>query len=198
MDRVPCNLKRVVFENSQERFIRILFYNNSFHVCELPINFNSKSAHKVYLSVPFFGFEHHIRPDQPSAVAHGNDDDDFMPFPNTRSSSHIDKSKDVGLRKTRQTRAGLSTGACTEVPTIYLLLHFHFTRVTILKLLFIRVISLFCPSIYHEYTFTYLLSNLYFSIFVLLSATLQFFFQLHYPCISLPSLHPLPQLLVFI
>ncbi|XP_002455807.2 uncharacterized protein LOC8078188 [Sorghum bicolor] len=78
VDRVPCNLKRVVFENSQERF------------------------------------EHHIRPNQPSAASHGNDDDDFMPFPNTRSSSRIDKSKDVGPRKTLQARAGLSTGACTQ------------------------------------------------------------------------------------
>ncbi|XP_066389768.1 uncharacterized protein [Miscanthus floridulus] len=80
VDRVPCNLKRVVFESSQERF------------------------------------EHHIRPEHvlPSAAGHDSDDDDFMPIPNTRSSSHIDKSKDVGPRKTRQTRAGLSTGACTE------------------------------------------------------------------------------------
>ncbi|XP_066360897.1 uncharacterized protein [Miscanthus floridulus] len=61
-------------------------------------------------------FEHHIRLEHvlPSAAGHDSDDDDFMPIPNTRSSSHIDKSKDVGPRKTRQTRAGLSTGACTE------------------------------------------------------------------------------------
>ncbi|CAD6266749.1 unnamed protein product [Miscanthus lutarioriparius] len=68
VDRVPCNLKRVVFESSQERFI----------------------------------------------PGHDSDDDDFMPIPNTRSSSHIDKFKDVGPRKTRQIQAGLSTDACTE------------------------------------------------------------------------------------
>ena len=110
----------------------------------------------------FFRFEHHIRPEHvlPSAAGHDSDDDDFMPIPNTRSSSHIDKSKDVGPRKTRQTRAGLSTGACTEVYTIYLLLHFLFIRVIILKLLFICITSLFFPSIYHKSTIMSLLSNL--------------------------------------
>ena len=131
---------------------------------------------KFICSWPFFRFEHHIRPEHvlPSAAGHDSDDDDFMPIPNTRSSSHIDKSKDVGPRKTRQTRAGLSTGACTEVYTIYLLLHFLFIRVIILK------------------------PNLYFSISVLLSTTPAIFFQLHYPCISLSFLHPFPQLLVFL
>jgi hypothetical protein len=62
---------------------------------------------------PFFRFEHQIRPEHvlPSADGHDCDDDDFMPFPNTRSSSLIDKSKDVAPRKPRQTRA--------EVYTIY-------------------------------------------------------------------------------
>ncbi|XP_066355650.1 uncharacterized protein [Miscanthus floridulus] len=85
VDRVLCNLKRVVFESSQERF------------------------------------EHHIRPEHvlPSAAGHDSDDDDFMPIHNARSSSHIDNSKDVGPTKTRQTRAGLSTGACTESSTCF-------------------------------------------------------------------------------
>jgi len=114
---------------------------------------------KFICSWPFFRFEHHIRPEHvlPSAAGHDSDDDDFMPIPNTRSSSHIDKSKDVGPRKTRQTRAGLSTGACTEVYTIYLLLHFLFIRVIILK------------------------PNLYFSISVLLSTTPAFFFSTTLP-----------------
>jgi hypothetical protein len=121
-------------------------------------------------------FKHQIRPEHvlPSAAGHDSDDDDFMPFPNARSSSLINKSKDVGPRKTRQTRAGLSTGACTEVYTIYLLLHFHFIRVTILKLLFVWIASLFFPSIYHKSTLTSLLPNLYFSISLLL---------FDYPCI---------------
>jgi hypothetical protein len=150
--------------------------------------------------VAFFRFEHHIRPEHvlPSAAGHDSDDDDFMPFPNARSSSLIDKSKDVGLRKTRQTRAGLSTGACTEVYTIYLLLHFHFTRVTILKLLFVWIASLFFPSIYHKFTLTSLLPNIYFSISLLVFYYPCIFFQLHYPCISLLFLHPFPQLLVYI
>lgn len=154
---------------------------------------------KFICSWPFFRFEHHIRPEHvlPSAAGHDSDDDDFMPIPNTRSSSHIDKSKDVGPRKTRQTRAGLSTGACTEVYTIYLLLHFLFIRVIILKLLFVCITSLFFPSIYHKSTIMSLLPNLYFSISVLLSTTPAIFFQLHYPCISLSFLHPFPQLLVF-
>jgi hypothetical protein len=59
--------------------------------------------------VAFFRFEHQIRPDHvlPSAAGHDSDDDDFMPFPNARSSSLIDKSKDVAPRKPQQTRAGL-------------------------------------------------------------------------------------------
>jgi len=109
---------------------------------------------KFICSWPFFRFEHHIRPEHvlPSAAGHDSDDDDFMPIPNTRSSSHIDKSKDVGPRKTRQTRAGLSTGACTDVYTIYLVLHFPFIRVIILKLLFVCITCLFFPSIYHKST----------------------------------------------
>ena len=149
---------------------------------------------------PFFRFEHHIRPEHvlPSAAGHDSDDDDFMPIPNARSSSHIDKSKDAGPWKTRQTRAGMSTGACIEVYTIYLLLHFHFIRVIITKLLFVCITSLFFPSIYHKSTLMSLLPNPYFSISVLLLTTLASFLQLHYPCISLSFLHPFPQLLVFI
>ena len=41
VDRVPCNLKRVVFESSQERSIRVSIYTNSIHVRESPINVNS-------------------------------------------------------------------------------------------------------------------------------------------------------------
>ena len=41
VDRVLCNLKRVVFESSQERSIRVSIYTNSIHVRESPINVNS-------------------------------------------------------------------------------------------------------------------------------------------------------------
>ena len=41
VDRVPCNLKRVVFESSQERFIRVPIYYNSIYFRESPINVNS-------------------------------------------------------------------------------------------------------------------------------------------------------------
>jgi hypothetical protein len=54
VDRVPCNLKRVVFESSQERSIRVSISTNSIHVCQLPINFNLWSVVKVYLFVAFF------------------------------------------------------------------------------------------------------------------------------------------------
>jgi hypothetical protein len=135
--------------------------------------------------VAFFRFEHQIRPEHVllSAAGHDSDDDDFMPFSNARSSSliDIDKSKDIGPRKTRQTRA------CTEVYTIYLLLHFHFIRVTILKLLFLWIASLFFPSIYHKSTLTSLLPNLYFSISLLL---------FDYPCIFFSITLPLHWLII--
>jgi hypothetical protein len=41
VDSVPCNLKRVVFESSQERSLRVSISTNSIHVRESPINFNS-------------------------------------------------------------------------------------------------------------------------------------------------------------
>ena len=41
VDRVLCNLKRVVFESSQERFIRVSIYYNSIYFRESPINVNS-------------------------------------------------------------------------------------------------------------------------------------------------------------
>ena len=41
VDRVPCNLKRVVFESSQERFIRVSIYYNSIYFRESLINVNS-------------------------------------------------------------------------------------------------------------------------------------------------------------
>ena len=160
------------------QFIIILFMSKN---CRLMLIL-SLLLKFIYLW-PFFRFEHHIRPEHvlPSAAGHDSDDDDFMPIPNTRSSSHIDKSKDVGPRKTRQTRAGLSTGACTEVYTIYLLLHFLFIRVIILKLLFVCITSLFFPSIYHKSTIMSLLPNLYFSISVLLSTTPAIFFSTTLP-----------------
>jgi hypothetical protein len=41
VDRVPCNLKRVVFESSQERSISVSISTNSIHVRESLFNFNS-------------------------------------------------------------------------------------------------------------------------------------------------------------
>ena len=164
------------------QFIIILFMSKN---CRLMLIL-SLLLKFIYLW-PFFRFEHHIRPEHvlPSVAGHDSDDDDFMPIPNTRSSSHIDKSKDVGPRKTRQTRAGLSTGACTEVYTIYLLLHFLFIRIIILKLLFVCItLVCFFPSIYHKSTIMSLLPNLYFLYLFCFLLPLQFFFQLHYPCIS--------------
>jgi hypothetical protein len=72
VDSVPCNLKRVVFESSQERSLRVSISTNSIHVRESPINFNSYYVDKVYLFVAFVRFEHQIRPEHvlPSAAAH--------------------------------------------------------------------------------------------------------------------------------
>jgi ribosomal protein L28 len=41
VDRLACNLQRVVLESSQERSIRVSICTNSIHVRDSPINFNS-------------------------------------------------------------------------------------------------------------------------------------------------------------
>jgi hypothetical protein len=40
VDRVPCKLKRVVFESSQERYISVSISTNLIHVRESPFIFN--------------------------------------------------------------------------------------------------------------------------------------------------------------
>jgi hypothetical protein len=54
VDRVPCNLKRVVFESSQERYLSVSISTNLIHVRQSLFIFNYYSVDIVYLFVAFF------------------------------------------------------------------------------------------------------------------------------------------------
>ncbi|CAD6261332.1 unnamed protein product [Miscanthus lutarioriparius] len=129
VDKMPDNPKRLVFESTQQRYASHSPSKNPAvaptsrdhsqrrtHAAQRIMDRVPSNLKRVVFESSQERFEHHIRPGHvlPTAAGHDSDDDDFMPIPNARSFSHIDKSKDVGPRKTRQTRAGLSTGACTE------------------------------------------------------------------------------------